>query len=375
MDAIFFLLLFVVIGPFVSSIIYFFRFLIVEEESKSIFFIITEFWSILVFPLYFLIAFDLGKVNDCCGDNAVFSPDHRLVIYVLIFLYMLAYIISMFRKSQFPPLLELLLNLFLIIGLVLNVILCFHLNGDEFGVIFWLPGNIPVILLITIKLIKNHKMILVEVDENAVVSNSFTDYVSLWILRLNPFLKYPVLLVLLVPVVVLLSLCLLVFGQKPDSVIRAFTDTYKHGFSQLDYQCANVECGGHFLCSVGANGHKTIVKPERYGERNGGKIICTRQLLISNAFEELLQENFPSAHRFIRHKYNTVGNFIHRYYYVFNIKVVSDVVYILMKPLEWCFLLFLYSFDSKPENRIARQYLSKQDQYQIQQTLKISSRV
>ncbi len=375
MDAIFFLILLVVIVPFVSSIVYFFRFVIFEEESNSIFFIITEFWSILIFPLYFLISFDLGKVNDCCGDSAVFSPDHRLVIYVLIFLYMLAYIISMFRKSLFPPLLELLLNLFLIIGLVLNIILCFHLNGDEFGVMLWLPGNIPVILLITIKLIVNHKMILAEFDENAVVPNSFTDYVSLWILRLNPFLKYPLLFILLVPVVILLSLCLLVFGQKPDSVIRAFTDTYKHGLSQLDYQCDNVNCGGHFLCSVGANGHTSVVKPERYGERNGRKIICTRQLLISNAFEELIREKFPSVHHFIRRRYNAVGDMVHRYYNVFNIKFVSDVVYILMKPLEWFFLLILYSFDSKPENRIARQYLSKNDQFQIEQIIKVNSKL
>ncbi len=359
MDVFLLLLFFLLVTPFVSSVIYFFRFLVFEEESKSVFFRITEFLSIVVIPVFFLISFDFGKSNDCCGDSAVFSPGHRLIIYVLIFLYMLAYLISMFRKNLFPPFLELLLNLFLIAGIVLNINLCIHLNGDEFGILLWLPGNMPVILLITIKLIAHHKMILAETEENVIATDSFTEYVSLWILKLNPFLKYPVLLVLLIPVVLLLPLCLLVFGQKPDSVIRAFTDTYKHGFSKLDYQCDNVNCGGHFLCSVGANGHKSVVKPVRYGERNGRKIICTRQLLISNAFEELISERLPSAHHFIRQRYNVVGNMVHRYYKVFSVKFVSDVVYILMKPLEWFFLLILYSFDSKPENRIARQYLSK----------------
>ena len=96
----------------------------------------------------------------------------------------------------------------------------------------------------------------------------------------------------------------MLFGQKPDSVIRAFTETYKHGFSQWDYKCDNVTCGGHYLCSVAAKGHTQIIKPERFGVRNGGRIICNRQLLISNAFEDLMQEMFPSLHRVIRQQYN-----------------------------------------------------------------------
>ncbi len=35
----------------------------------------------------------------------------------------------------------------------------------------------------------------------------------------------------------------------------------------------------------------------------------------------------------------------------------ADVVYVIMKPLEWFFLMILYLFDEKPENRIASQYL------------------
>ena len=34
-----------------------------------------------------------------------------------------------------------------------------------------------------------------------------------------------------------------------------------------------------------------------------------------------------------------------------------DVIYYLMKPLEWIFLLVLYLVDRKPENRIALQYI------------------
>jgi len=73
----------------------------------------------------------------------------------------------------------------------------------------------------------------------------------------------------------------------------------------------------------------------------------------------LIFDPLPAAHRYIRKQYNKVGNFIHRYYNVFNNKIISDIVYVLMKPLEWCFLLVIYTFDSKPENRIAMQYLFK----------------
>lgn len=125
--------------------------------------------------------------------------------------------------------------------------------------------------------------------------------------------------------------------------------------------CDNVECGGHFLCSVGANGHKLIVKPIRYGERNGNKIICNRQLLISNAFEGLVQDKLPKVHKIIRKVYNHVGNLVHKHYHIFNNKLVSDFIYILMKPLELVFLITLYTFDNKPENRIAIQYLNKND--------------
>ena len=115
--------------------------------------------------------------------------------------------------------------------------------------------------------------------------------------------------------------------------------------------CENGECGGHFLCSVAAKGHKSIVRPERYGERNGHKIICNRQLLIANAFEELMQDHVLFIHGYIRRQYNKVGSFVHRYYPVFSNKFVADIVYLAMKPLEWLFVLTLYTFDAKPEDK------------------------
>jgi hypothetical protein len=159
------------------------------------------------------------------------------------------------------------------------------------------------------------------------------------------------------------------FGQKPDSFIRAFTDTYKHGFSQLDYECLNVSCGGHFLCSVAAMGTPALVKPTRKGWRHGNPIQCNRQLLIANAFEDWLMEKFPTTHHLLRTQYNRVGKLIHAYYGVFERTWVSNLVYVFMKPLEYFFLICLYLFDRFPERRIAMQYLETSHQQLLRQLI------
>ena len=48
-----------------------------------------------------------------------------------------------------------------------------------------------------------------------------------------------------------------------------------------------------------------------------------------------------------------------------NVKIIADLVYVLMKPLELLFLVTLYLFDQKPENRIAKQYLSYADRMEL----------
>jgi len=363
----FFPIFFLIIISFCFVAFNFIHFLIHSEirTGKKLFRII-EIWTVAMVPLFFLSFSDFGQKNDCCSDSALFAPGHRIGIYCLITAYTAVYIISIFRKNIFPPIPEVIINSFLILGLIINTLLCFHINEEEFGSVFWFLGNIPILMLLLIQLTENQKLLKQHIELNELRSNTTFGKFCLTILNLDPIFKYPILTLLLVPIVILLSLFLLLFEQKPDSIIRAFTDTYKHGFSKLDYLCDNVECGGHYLCSVAANGHNNVVKPQRLGIRNGNYIICNRQLLISNAFEELLQENFPFLHQQIRKQYNKVGNFIHCYYGVFNNKFVSDIIYFLMKPAEWLFLFTLYTFDGKPENRIAKQYISYTNRQQIE---------
>ena len=126
-------------------------------------------------------------------------------------------------------------------------------------------------------------------------------------------------------------------------------------------ECDNVACSGHYLCSVAANGHTGLVKPQRLGIRHNNYIICNRQLLVSNAFEELLAEKLPAVHLILLKNYNKVGTMIHKHYGIFNNKGVADIVYMIMKPAEWFFIFILYTFDKHPESRIAMQYLSRED--------------
>ena len=101
------------------------------------------------------------------------------------------------------------------------------------------------------------------------------------------------------------------------------------------------------------------MKPLRYGTRRGTTIVVNRQLCIANAFEELIQEKTPKFHKWVRGFYDTHGYPISKY---ITTPFKADVIYVMMKPLEWVFLLVLYLFDVEPENRISRQYEYKPEE-------------
>lgn len=109
--------------------------------------------------------------------------------------------------------------------------------------------------------------------------------------------------VMAIPLLLVSIIVLLLFGQQPDSVIKMFTETAEWTLSQkippprLDYN-------GHYLCTVAACGDKKVVKPLRVGKRNNELIIVNRQLLVANAFEDLIAERAPKFHKFIRKTYD-----------------------------------------------------------------------
>lgn len=309
---------------------------------------VAEISSLIILPGLYL---SLANQNDCCGQTAAFSPRHSFTITVFIVIALICYFYCSFRRSIATPILEVLVNAGLIIGLAISVTMLFHVE-DSLALFL---GAAPIVLLGLMMLAENQKLV-----QQTMMPAHFSSRAGkmAWrILSAKILVKFPLLLLVCIPVFLAVTLFLLLFGQKPDSAIRVFTETYRHGLSQWDYQCENVICGGHYLCSVAANGHPAAVKPLRLGIRKGRYIVCNRQLLVANAFEELLQERMPLVHRRLRANYNKVGNVIHRYYDVFSVKWFADLIYFLMKPLEWFFVFVLYLCDRRPENRIGRQYL------------------
>ncbi|RHK67631.1 hypothetical protein DW052_05240 [Streptococcus parasanguinis] len=171
---------------------------------------------------------------------------------------------------------------------------------------------------------------------------------------LNKSRNWPWLAVLVaLPTLALVVLILMLFGQQPDSMIKAWTNTADWAFSQK-IPPQNLIIDEHYLCTVAAGGHEKVVKPQRMGVRHGHPVVVNRQLCIANAFEQVLEEKTPRFHRFLRRNYDRYG-----YPFAKHIKKkwAMDLIYYLMKPLEWLFLLVLYLVDRKPENRIAMQYI------------------
>ena len=135
---------------------------------------------------------------------------------------------------------------------------------------------------------------------NALMQNAEAEHFGTGKIYQNPMLRWcdsilrkaawwPVLgLVLMFPLLGILIAILMLFGQAPDSVIKAFTETSDWNLS-LRQAPQNVMYDEHYLCTVAAGGHEKVVKPIRLGRRHGHEVIVNRQLCIANAFEQVLE--------------------------------------------------------------------------------------
>lgn len=167
---------------------------------------------------------------------------------------------------------------------------------------------------------------------------------------------WPLLALLLMwPLLGILIAVLVLLGQEPDAVIKAWMETSDWRLSRR-VAPQNLHYDEHYLCTVAAGGHRKIVKPVRRGIRHGHEVIVNRQLCIANAFEQVLEERIPRFHRVVRRFYDTCGFPVAR---LIHSRYAADAVYFVMKPLEWLFLAVLYLTDACPENRIAVQYTGR----------------
>lgn len=279
-------------------------------------------------------------------------PTIAIVLAVALIGYL---ILSSIRVEKMPPLVIVCSMAAMYLGAIecLLWIVQIFFRDASFLFVSLLPFNW---LVITAKTVRYKILEWNEVEEPKTADYEGKPILAFLNAKFNQAACWPVLaLILMLPLLGIIMCILVLFGQRPDYFIKAWIETSDWNLSAQTAP-PNVMHDEHYLCTVAAGGHKEIVKPIRMGERHGHRVVVNRQLCIANAFEQILEERTPGFHKRIRHFYDTYGFPIAR---LIRSRFAADVVYVLMKPLEWIFLVVIYFCDVKPENRIAVQYLPK----------------
>lgn len=286
------------------------------------------------------------------GGYTPFASKHLLTLLVFFALAILSLNRLWYKGRALPPLLFTLFVVFLIIGIPISISVIIQTSTNtEQGTETFLFALLPVFYLI------GAFLVFVKIVDQEASSASTKTYRNKYLNLLNQKLantkQQPLwIFLMLIPTFAIIVAILMLFGQDANSITKVFTETTTWTFSQKTHP-PFLEHRGHYLCTVAVCGDPKVVKPLRLGKRHGHEIIVNRQLLIANAFEELIQENAPRLHKVIRDFYDKYG-------YPLSKKITtakaSNAVYILMKPLEYFFLMVLYLCSAKPEEKINKQY-------------------
>ena len=346
------------------------------ESAKSVFGAVYELVTLLFGVLleYILLAglhnvrFDAQWSEELRNSelHAPINPDYMLTFAVMCTMFAIGYLVWAFTSGQKrPPLLTVLCFSAMYVGVIESILFTIHIMGmnytyencvknycftSELLYTLLIPLNMLFILVrVLLHSVKTHET---DPDRSSKVeSNAFLSACNR---ILNNAKYWPLLaLLLMIPLLGILTMILALFGQAPDAAIKAFSETANYTFS-TKIPPQNVFYDEHYLCTVAAGGHRRVVKPIRMGRRHGHDVVVNRQLMVANAFEQILEEKTPTFHKHVRGFYDRYGFPIAR---LIKSKYVADIIWFIMKPLEWFFLFVIYLVDEYPEDRIARQYL------------------
>ncbi|SHJ41206.1 hypothetical protein SAMN02745163_01901 [Clostridium cavendishii DSM 21758] len=283
------------------------------------------------------------------------ASKHIYTVLTLFVLGIIAYITIKLYSNILSPIVYTLATAIIIINIGLGITFFIHtnVNNIEIPVIMLKIGLLLISILYSIQLkFSLDEFIKDQRKENKKYKNKLLNIIYKFCINYRDMSIF--IIAISFPILILIQLILVIFGQHPDSFIRAFLDTSSYNFSKMEVpEPILVHGDGHYLCTVAVKGHRGFVKPIRYGIRHGNKIVVNRQLLVANAFENILEEYTPKLHKIIRYIYDKYGYPISKH---INTSFSADMIYIVMKPLEWFFLLVLYIVDKNPENRINIQY-------------------
>lgn len=340
--------------PFILTLINIISFIIFHINKKNkLFFKIIELVTILAGIFYIDVYLDIQEILFVNWDvqlynsenHSIISPSSLPTLIVIASIAFLGYLAVRFIpvKRQ-APLISSTGIAAMYLGAALCVVWCIQTAWDVF--LLLLPLNCILIFVKTIYIFVYEKNKLLESGETSTKYKKLAGF-------LGKAINLPLIgLFLAIPLLGIIILILMLFGQEPNSIIKAWTDTADWTLSQK-IAPQNIMRDEHYLCTVAAGGHRKVVKPLRTGIRHGHRVVVNRQLCVANAFEQVLEEKTPRFHRIIRKIYDSTGYPIAKHIHS---KTAADIVYFVMKPLEWLFLLVLYSVDVNPENRIAVQY-------------------
>ena len=267
----------------------------------------------------------------------------------------ISYILIRIRKLKLPPVIVVSSMSGIFICSIYMIIWIIQISNNMDKYIFGIPyltlfpiNYILCSIRAEIEIMKKYKQ---ENIERKQYENKFLNFCNKLLYNID---NWPILaIVFSFPLIIILISILMIFGQRPDEAIKAFLETSDWTLS-TKISPPPITYDGHYLCTVSLRGHKNIVKPIRMGIRQGERIVVNRQLCIANAFEDLIKEKMPKFHHLIRYIYDKYGYPLSKH---INTSIQADITYFIMKPLEWIFLIVLYTFDVKPENRIATQYI------------------
>lgn len=321
----------------------------------------TDVATIFIGGVYYIMLFGLIDVTDAPYTKAVYPGQYHemlnseyssIIEWVMVIGFISMILLCVRKPMKTPPLQSALCISFtsimlLLIGAIQIQMIC---NFENAFIMFYLYYF--NLIMISARRIHYHitEQVRLANEREIVFRTKAGEKLHKIMSTISGMTKFSFMLIL--PIAIICEVLYIIFGQGVDGFIKAFTMTADWTFS-TQVPPPPVDYSGHYLCTVAVCGHEKIVKPIRYGIRRNKKIVVNRQLLIANAFEDLIQERLPKSHLRIRNFYDKYGYPVSRY---ITTQIRADIVYIIMKPLEWVFLTVLYMFDTQPENRIEIQY-------------------
>lgn len=274
--------------PFVLTFINFFMMLKRPVEEKMIraekWF---EFITVILGSVYSLLFSSIFVHIDFTADwtetlynleqhTPIWTESYPTVIAVA-FVGIIGYLIlSWIPLKKMPPLVIVSAMAAMYLGTGECILWMIQIQGES-DFLMILPFNC---IVITIKTIRRKVGEWNEMEGHAVNYDETSSFLKTLNGKLENAKNWPLAaLILMLPLLGIMICILVLFGQRPDAVIKAWTETAGWSLSQR-VAPQNIRYDEHYLCTVAAGGHRKVVKPIRMGVRHGHRVTVNRQLCI-----------------------------------------------------------------------------------------------